>query len=77
MKRTESKKLIYEVPVTHIKDGSVNTNVLAGSEHTTGLEMQGEKYTQNTQNLKTPIVDDPGEVLAKPHNFFWEMSEDE
>lgn len=76
MKRTESKKLIYKVPVTFIKDGAVNTNVLAGSEHISGLEQQGRESLKEENPQANPTVG-RGDVLAKPHSFFWEMSEDE
>lgn len=77
MKRTESKKLIYKVPVTLIKEESVNANVLAGSEHINGLKQRGgESFIKEEDPQANPTVG-RGDVLAKPHSFFWEMSEDE
>lgn len=76
MKRTESKKLIYKVPVTLIKEESVNANVLAGSERINGLGQQGGDSIKEENPQGNPTVGRV-DVLAKPHSFFWEMSEDE
>lgn len=77
MKRTESKKLIYKVPVTLIKAGAVNTNVLAGSEHINGLKQRGgESFIKEEDPQANPTVGREY-VLAKPHNFFLEDIEGE
>lgn len=77
MKRIITKKQFYDSPVTHIKDGAVNTNVLAGSEHINGLKQRGrESFIKEEDPQANPTVG-RGDVLAKPHSFFWKMSEDE
>lgn len=76
MKSIITKKQFYDSPVTHIKAGAVNTNVLAGSEHISGLEQQGRESLKEENPQANPTVG-RGDVLAKPHSFFWEMSEDE
>ena len=70
MKRTESKKLIYKVPVTLIKAGAVNTNVLAGSEHINRPEepQGGDSIKWNPQGSTVGSKD----VLAKPMYNLWD-----
>lgn len=71
MKRTESKKLIYKVPVTHIKDGFVNMNVLAGSEHISGLVIQQDGDSIKEENPQGNPTVGPEDVLAKPMYNLW------
>ncbi len=76
MKSIITKKQFYDSPVTHIKDGAVNTNVLAGSERINGLGQQGGDSIKEENPQGNPTVGRV-DVLAKPHNFFWEGMEDE
>lgn len=74
MKRIFAKKQIYEAPVVYEMAEVMGANVLAGSEPVHGFELNDDGYKQ--ANIEESTAG-PEEVLAKPHNFFWEMGEDE
>ena len=74
MKRIIAKKQIYEAPVAHKVPGSMAMYVLSGSGPLHGLVPNDDRYKQ--ANIEESTAG-PEEVLAKPHNFFWEMSEEE
>ena len=73
MKSIITKKQFYDSPVTQVESIPIDTDVLAGSQN--GLVKQDNKYTE-TKSEDYPTVGSE-DVLAKPHSFFWEMSEDE
>lgn len=76
MKRIIATKQIYEAPAVYDMDGSMVAYLLAGSEPVHGLVEQPGRDGYEQANIEESTAD-PEEVLAKPHNFFWEMSEDE
>lgn len=77
MKKINDKKQIYEAPVVYEMSGAMATYLLAGSNSMPGLvEQQDNNEYKETKAQDYPTVGS-GDVLAKPHSFFWEMSEDE
>lgn len=75
MKSIITKKQFYDSPVIQVESIPIDTAVLAGSPN--GLVKQQDNNKYKETNLQDYPTVGSRDVLAKPHSFFWEMSEDE